>query len=145
MFQVNSIAYGLLYSVASDTTIINSGYSVYLEPIDDEDIAQMPWVGIYLDGIDIEPARFGGPPTWDATLIFSMILRHHNTQGRLESIDALYRALDPVLTAVNSNKTLKGTVEIVNAITVEPFEMSRDDENFVQAMEIRLTAKQRSS
>ena len=145
MFQINSMAYGLLFSVASDTTVINSGYHVFLEPIDDEDIALMPWVGIYLATVAIQPVLVSGPAQWNATVGFSIIVRNEDVNGRLESIDALYRSIDPVISAVNSNKTLKGSVQVVDAITFEPFEVGREDENFIQAMQINIQAQQRST
>ena len=140
LLYVNSIAHGLLYAVASDQTIVDSGYSVYLEPIDNEDVNLFPWVGIYWVGVQLPPGPISAGQVRDVTVDLSMIVRAENAGSRLQAVDALHRALGPVLTAVHCNLTLKGSVDQVEAISAEVFDVNRQADDWIQAAHISITA-----
>lgn len=140
ILYVNSIAHGLLYSVTSDQTIIDSGFNVRLEPLDNEDINLFPWIGIYWNGAQLPPGPISAGQIRDVTIDLSMFVRVSNAGGRLEAVDALHRALGPVLTAVHCNYTLKGSVDEIQSISTEVFDVNRESDDWIQAAHIQITA-----
>ena len=138
--NVNSIAHGLLYAVASDQTIVDSGYNVFLEPLDNVDVNLFPWVGIYWNGIQLPPGPISAGQIRDVSIDLSVYVRAENAGGRLQAVDALHRALGPVLTAIHCNLTLKGSVDQVEAIAAEVFDVNRESDDWIQAAHILVTA-----
>ena len=141
MIHVNSIAHGLLYAVASDATIVNSGFYVELEPLDAMDMSRVPWVGVYWGGAQLPPGPASAGQIRDITVELSCIVRAGNAGGRWQAVDALHRALKPVLTAIHCNHTLLGSVENITAISVETFDVNREADDWIQAAHILITAE----
>jgi hypothetical protein len=140
ILNVNSIAHGLLYAVASDQTIVDSAFAVELEPLDNVDVSRSPWVGLYWGRASLPPGPISAGQVRDVEIELEAIVRVQQAGSRLEAVDALHRALGPVLTAIHCNPTLLGSVGQIMDIAVEPFEVNRAEDDWIQAAHILITA-----
>lgn len=140
MLDVTSVHWALFTAIASDATVVNSGFTVQFEPLDNQDFARSPWVGVYLDNVEMLPGAMGGLQ-WDTALDFSVLVSAHDANGRVAAIQALQRAIPPVLTAIHCNITLGGQVDVIDRIAFVPQDVNRKDEDFVQFYEIQVVAK----
>ena len=140
IIHVNSIAHGLLYAVASNAVVVNSGFHVYLEPLDNMDVNLFPWCGIYWDGARLPAGPISAGQIRDVECDLSIIVRAENAGSRLEAVDALHRALGPVLTAIHCNHTLTGVVDEITQIQTTVFDVSRESDDWIQAAHILITA-----
>ena len=139
MIHVNSIAHSLFTTLASDSTLVDSGFTVQLSAPFPTDPGLTPWVGVYADDVTFDPWRLGGPQPWKAEILLMVVVQEQSLAGGLDANDRLHRALFPVLAAVNSNKNLDGTVRIINEIAIEPLErvLAEDDYFFSDLISIK--------
>ena len=143
MIHVNSIENALFTTLSSDQTLVNSGVNVTLNEPDNSDPALLPHVGVqYADHI-IEPHVSNITQPWMMTIQFRILLQSaYFSNGQLAH-DALARLLTPVMTAIDSNRTLDNTVDLIVR-----FENDREDfdpkagDSFFQHV-ITLTAEKR--
>lgn len=123
MIHVNSIAHAAYTMLSSDSTLVSSDFKVDLDQVFNTDPNRTPWVGVYTDEIDFQPMRVapGGKP-WDAHVAVEIYVQEISLGGSYNANDLLNRAMFPVLSAVNSNLTLGGTVLVIESIDVAPFQ-----------------------
>lgn len=140
MFHVDSIMNALYTSIASDAAIVSSGFVVELEPVNQGDMNIGLWCGVYFIDAPFAPGAMGGQQ-FDGVVDMSVVVRATDAGGRAASILALQRAVKPVLTAIWCNLTLGGTVDVIDTINIQPFEIQRSTEDFIQSYEIQLAAK----
>lgn len=138
--HVNSIAYGFLYAVSSFAAVVNSSMAVELEPLSNEDINVSPWVGLYIDAVRLPAGPISAGQIRDVEVDLIATVRVQNAAGRLQAMDALYRALGPVLTAVHCNYTLSGAVQEISSIEVAPLLGDKTEDDWIQAAHILITA-----
>lgn len=138
MIQTNSIAFSLFTTIASDSVLVNSGFTVSLGEPPVGDLARSPWVSVLFQEIDLNPYRFGNEP-WLIHPKFQLIVQHGSYNNPQDALDKALRALEPVLDAVNSNKTLDNTVNILKEWTVENLETTEVDEDSFHSLGINLT------
>lgn len=82
------------------------------------DRALTPWVGIYVDKADFDPRTLGrGADNWRALVEIDVIVQTH-ADGGMKSEDALGEATQRVLSAMLSDLTFGGTVEMIKRFTV---------------------------
>lgn len=124
MIHVNSIANAVYTTMTSDSTIINSGFTVNLNEVFNSSPDRVPWIGIYADNIEFEPMRIGTVQAkpWDAHISIEIYVQEISMAGARKANDRLYRAMFPVLSAVNCNLNLSGTVRIIQSIEIAPFQ-----------------------
>lgn len=143
MIHVNSIANALYTMLSSDSTLVNSGFFVDLNEPLNTDPNRVPWVGIYADDIDISGARLGaggGAQPYDAIVELEIYVQQIAAGGAQYVNDLLYRAQDPVISAVYSDRTLGGTVRHIDDITVSPFQRDIVAQDFTFTNVITLLA-----
>ena len=81
--------------------------------------ARTPWCGVYKTNLDYVPRVLGHHPrTWEATLTVKLVVQAHEATGE-ETEDALEDAIKRVLTAVLSDLTALGEVEMLKSMAVE--------------------------
>ena len=139
MINVNSVMNSIYTTVCSNSTLVNSDVKSSLNDIFNTDPNQTPWVGIYFNGCNIEAHRIGSSNPWRATYDIRMFAQDMSFAGATDANDKLDRLMFPLLSAVNSNKNLNGTVHILTGLTIEPFERNLDNEQWLFTNEIKLT------
>ena len=141
MINQNSISYSLYTTLSSNSTLVNSNVTVELNEVFNTDPNRVPWVGVYWGGTEIEPRRVGGGNPWQAQVemrIFTQDISGQNGELTADNID---RLVFPVLAAVNSNKTLDGTVLHITEVSLAPFDRDIEDEDWMWSNEIAITAE----
>ena len=132
MIYVNSIETALLTIINSDGPLTNSfNANVDLNQIYNTDPNREPWIGIYTGVIDVEPhtVRYNSP--WKVTVPFEIYVQRSNYQDTNAGHDDLHRILSSVLSAIDSNRTLDNTVNLIVGMRIEPFERPiHEDESF---------------
>lgn len=138
MIHVNSVIHSLYTTISSDSTMVNSDVKVCLNDIFNTDPNMTPWVGIYFNGTEIEPHRIGSSQPWRATHDMRIFAQDMSFENATDANDKLDRLMWPLLSAVNSNKNLDLTVQKLDSISVEPFDRSLNDEQWLFTNEIIL-------
>ena len=139
MIFVESISNALFTAIASDSTIVNSGFIVVHEEAFRSDGGLFPWAGVYAGEFIIEPFLASAAQPWQATIDLDVIVAEQSMGSGNEAAMRLSAAQRLVLTVVNSNKNLDGTVQIITNIAVTPIERPHDTEDTVYANLITLT------
>ena len=140
MIHINSIANAVYTLLSSDSTLVNSDFKVDLNEVFNTDFNRTPWVGIYADNISINPMRIGGSKPWDANISIEIYVQEISMADGQSVNDALYRAMFPVLSVVNSNKNLSGTVSIIESIDIAPYQRIIENEDSLFTNVITLNA-----
>jgi len=141
MIYVNSIMNSLYTTLSSNSTLVNSNVTVEMaEPLN-SDPNKLPWVGVYYNGSEIVPRRIGGSTPWQATHDLRIYVEDQSHLDSQTANDNLQKLLFPVLAAVNSNRTLDGTILHMTDISVEPFELNIEEEGNFFVYEIIISGE----
>ncbi len=131
MIHPNSVAYSLFTTLSSDATLVNSNFNIDFHEVWNTDSAKAPWIGVYLDGIEIDPHHTQINAPWMATYNLQVFVQEHSFESGEKAMDRLHRAMTPVFTAINSNRTLDGTVNHIIGMEIVPFERNFSDEDWM--------------
>lgn len=139
MIWPNSVSYALFTLIASDQTLVNSGVSVELHEPFCTDPNRMPWAGVYLNNVGIDPHTVNRTRPWEVTYDMSVFCRAHSyKRSGQEAADLAQRLVTPVMTAINSNRSLGIDGLMLTAMTVAPFERNLTEEDAQFSDEINL-------
>ena len=141
MIWPNSVMHALYTALSSDSVLVSSGVTVELDEVFNSDPNRTPWVGVYFGEVAIEPRRSNVSRPWLAAYSLLVYAQDHSHSGGLDAKDRVNRLLTPVLTAINSDKTLGGTVNIVNGLAVTPFQRNLEADDWFFTDEILITAE----
>ncbi len=141
MIWPNSVMHALYTALSSDSVLVSSGVTVELDEVFNSDPNRTPWVWVYFGEVAIEPRRSDVSRPWLAAYSLLDYAQDHSHTGGLDAKDRVNRLLTPVLTAINSDKTLGGTVNIVNGLTVTPFQRNLEADDWFFTDEILITAE----
>lgn len=138
---VNSVTHSLYTTISSYDTLVNCGVHVDLNEPFNTDPNRSPWVGVYFGDITLEPFRISQCEPWQAFYTTRVFVQGTSMVDGQTAHDELDRILTHVITAINSNRTLDGTVNIINGISIEPFQRDIDEEQWMFTNEIILNAE----
>ncbi len=144
MIFIESISNALFVAIASDSTIVNSGFTVVHEDAFRADGGIYPWVGIYTGEFQILPHVVSGNKPWEANIDLDIIVAEQSMESGQNAGLRLSAAQSLVLAVVNSNKNLDGQVQIINSIVGSPIERPHDTEDTVYANLITCTYEVRA-
>ena len=137
MIFVNSIANALFTTISSNSVIVSSGYTVnFGEPIPGDETFT-PWANVSFPTIEALPNQTGNTP-WLTRVNFDIIIQDGSLKSPLDALDRTMKSLFPVLTAVNSNKTLDGTVLTLREWSVS-FESDKETEDWLHTARANLS------
>lgn len=142
MISVDSITNALYTILSSNSVLVNSAFTVQLGAPVNGDTALTPWVGVYLDNVHIIPHAVGGQP-WLGEIGLALVVQEYALGSPQTANERLYRALTPVLSAVNSNKNLSNTIDIIQEITVEPFDRDRRQDDWFFELLVSIKGERR--
>ena len=141
MIHPNSVAYSQFTTLASDATLVNSNFNVDFHEVLNTDPDKAPWIGVYLEGIEIEPHHTQIEAPWMGTYTFLVFVQEHSHESGEKAMDRLHRAITPVFTAINSNRTFDGTVLHITGMEIEPFERNLSEEDWMFTDVLNITAQ----
>lgn len=137
----DSVSWALFTTLSSDSTLVNSGVVVQLHEPLNSDPNLNPWLGVYLEDVDIRPHRIGSGQPWRATYTLGIYAQVHGMESGREAMDALGRLITPVIAAVKSNDTLDGTVDMITDMKITPFQRLLEEEDWEFTQLITLNAE----
>jgi hypothetical protein len=129
MIYTNSVIHALYTILSSDATLVNSNVLVEFYQIENSDPQSIPfWVNIVQPEIPITPWRSNVTAPWKAEFnipIVTQVQDYADIALRWQAMRDLDNLNDNVWSAVNCNRTLNDTVNIITAWNISPF--NRDD------------------
>lgn len=138
-----------LITQAVETLLKNnlSGYQVERNPERPDDpwkaTASTAWVGVYRGNTEYEGRAIGGQP-WLANVNIIIEVQAASLTSADDCEDRLLTAEAAVLTVINSNRTLSGTVDMLMGYTII-YEENRDTQSYFQAAIITVRAQVRTA
>ena len=144
MIDLAVIANGL-YLQLQDHVLLRDFKKIERAEMVNIDPSITPWVGIYVDKAEFDPRTLGrGADNWRALVEIDVIVQTH-ADGGMKSEDALGEATQKVLSAMLSDLTFGGTVEMIKRFTVNRAYVRTDSKtlDFQHAL-INITAEVRA-
>jgi len=143
MIWQNSVTSFIYTLLSSDSILVNSSITVELNEQFNRDINKTPWVGVYGGEIAVLPHRAQITQPWIITFEIPIYVQGASFDNGQEAADILDRTLTPVLTAINSNRALGSTVDLIREWEITPFDRDIDDNNYFYTDELLLRAEVR--
>ena len=145
MIFINSVTNSLLTTLSSDATLVSSNVVVDLYLIQNTNPHKTPfWINILQPDISINGWRANIINPWKAEYTLPMITQvqdYGNVENRFQALRDLDELNNHVFTAINSNRTLDNTVNLITGWNITP--LDRDDtqsDDFLMC-QISLTAE----
>lgn len=138
MIHVDSITGALFTQLSSDATLVASGFTVQEGEGLNHHVEHTPWVGVYYGGMSVAPHTLGGQRPWQAELELLVYVQEASLVSGQDATRRLGRAQSRVLAAVQGDRRLGGTVEMVTALDVTPFQRDLEAERWLFTNEIAL-------
>lgn len=141
MLNFNTITEGVKSTLESSAFF--SGWDMVVGEVVNEDPGIDNWLGIYRGTISYAPHGLGGVNArrWLASVDFKIIVQTFDVQGALAETD-LEEKVQNVLETLETNRTLGGTVSMLNGYDVEYTYIAEDDATlFFQAAVIQVHAE----
>jgi hypothetical protein len=100
-----------------------------------------PWMGIYRGGIDYSPETLGdGPDYWTGSMVMRLIVQASDYNSGADAEDKLETQVRDVINKMFTDKTIRGSVDIINSVQVSYSYVAEDEATmFFQAAIIELT------
>lgn len=119
-------------------------YTVERSVLENEDPGRCPWVGIYRKHVGYTPRRMGrGADNWGNEIKLDIVVQASSQVDTAEEL--LERQIKDVLTVLETDRTLRGTVSMVLGYEVEYFiRQDATEDVFFQRAVITITAEARS-
>lgn len=136
MIYVHSVTSALFGILSADPVLTSSGYIVEEGEAFNRDINNTPWVGIYYGNLTIDPQTLGGVKPWEAQMDIFLYVQEGSHRSGQEVTRRLSRAQSAVLNAVNSNKTLNGSVLMTTGMEINPFQRDLTEDTWLFTNEI---------
>ena len=103
--------------------------------------ALCPWLGIYRNDINYAPETLGaGPDHWTAIMTLTLIVQASNLSSGAQTEDDLEGYVESVITKMFGDTTLRGSIDIINALKVSYSYLAEDEKTmFFQSALIEMT------
>ena len=141
MIWVNSVNNALFTILSSDSVLVSSGVSVDLNELYNLDPNRAPWIGIYNNNFTIDPRRVQINQPWMTTFNFTVHVQDIRYDYDTLAGQSTNELLTHTLTAINSNRTLDDTVNIITGFEITPFQLDIETETDLWAYEIIINAE----
>ena len=146
MINVSSVMNSLYTAVASNQTSIDSGFTVELSTVVNEDPNFMPWIGFFREPVEIKPRRLQKPNPWEYVYKPSVYVQVSNfsfNEQEPESWNRLDETLDVVFTAIDSQRTFVNCVYMITGYQIAPINYINDQDQpfFMYRMDIDVTKR----
>ena len=129
MIFTNSVVHALHTTLSSDQTLVNCGVIVDFYLIQNTNPNNIPyWVNVGQPEMQIEGWRANITSPWKAQYILPIITQvqdYAEIEQRFQALQQLDVLNNNIFTAINSNRTLNNTVNIITGWNIAPFD--RDD------------------
>ena len=129
MIYTNSVVNALYTTLSSDQTLVNYNVLVELYRIQNSDPSNIPyWVGVLQPEVDVNPWRSNITAPWKAEYnlgIITQVQNYSDIELQWQAMQQLDELNNHVWSAVNCNRILDGTVNMVTGFNISPF--NRDD------------------
>ena len=142
MIDVTSVMHAALTIISSNSTVVNCGFKVDLHEAFNFDPNRTPWVGIYNQGIALEPYRANTTLPWMARYDIRVYVQAHSFTSGQTANDLLHKSLKVVLDALNGNRSLDGTVLKITGWDIVPFLREIEEGDWLFTDEITIRAEQ---
>jgi len=121
MINVSDITKALKTQLENDSNLVsNSIKNIKRSEYVNYDPDLCPWVGIYKDSSDTEPASLGKNSTsWKSKINFSVLVQSSDLGSGEDCEDKLDKYIKLVKDAIWSDATIGGTVDMITGFTVE--------------------------
>ncbi len=140
MINIGSVSNAVFTIIASDQFVVGSNYYVDLNEPFNTDSNRQPWVGIFTGETNITPGQMNIRAPWESEYLINVFIQDSSLVSGQKATDNALRAIEPVFTAVNSDRTLKGTVIHITEMNILPFQRNDDDNEWMFAYLLEITA-----
>jgi len=131
-----------LETALDDTYKIERGEYVNTDP------DKTPWIGVYRGDLDYDVATLGrGANTWKAGFDLTIIVQSATLHGEASiAEDRLEASIVEVLDAIMADKTIGGTVAMINKVKVKySYNETESEEMYFQNATITISTEKRTS
>lgn len=111
------------------------------------DPSYTPWVGIYRGRIEYEPRTLGrGARNWKDIIEIRLVVQATDIETGDKAEEELEKAIKDVLDAMETDRTIGGTVNVINGYTIDNYSFAETESETLsfQQAEITITAEARS-
>lgn len=119
MININSITNAVQTIISSYNTAINSGINVDLYREINSTANRTPWVGVSMPNYELIPHRANIIEPWMANFNIPIFCQTSEPRDRGNGLTELSELNRIVMTAINCDRNLMDTVDIVQGFTVE--------------------------
>ena len=138
MIHVNSVTSALYTMLSSDGVLVSSGFTIQEGEALNRNVHHTPWLGVYYGAMTIAPHTLGSDQPWNAELELLLYVQEGSHRSGQEATQLLGSAQTRVLDVVNGDKTLAGTVNMLTALTVTPYQRDLEEDTWLFTNEIGL-------
>ena len=126
---------------AFNTDPVFNTFTIERAELVNENPALCPWLGIYRESIDYAPETLGlGPDHWTAIMTLTLIVQSSNFGSGTQAEDDLEGYVKSVITKMFEDTTIRGSVDMINAIKVSYSYIAEDEQTlFFQSALIEMT------
>ena len=126
---------------AFNTDPVFNTFTIERAELVNENPAICPWLGIYRESINYAPETLGlGPDHWTAIMTLTLIVQSSNFNSGTQAEDDLEGYVKSVITKMFEVTTIRGSVDMVNAIKVSYSYIAEDEQTlFFQSALIEMT------
>lgn len=141
-FNTNSATNAILLLCNSDATLVGSFGAYVCEHEEyNTDANISPWIGIYSPTMTIDPFRSNPAQPFKGVYEFPVIVQTSNLRSPADAIRELSELTAAVYDAVMSDRTLKGTVNMVLGANIDPYNRVIESEDALMADRISVIAE----
>ena len=148
MIYQNSVTNAIYTILSSDTIVTDINPQIRVNGLLNQDPNLTPWIGIYSAPVLVEPIRSQRPNPWVITFRpqiyvqgYNRSFYGHNTYNDLDNTtNRVTLALD---TAFATDRTLMGTVDIINEVTLDTYNLDLDNSSQIMTYVITINAERR--
>ena len=126
---------------AFNTDPVFNTFTIERAELVNENAAICPWLGIYRESINYAPETLGlGPDHWTAIMTLTLIVQSSNLGSGTQAEDDLEGYVKSVITKMFEDTTIRGSVDMINAIKVSYSYVAEDEQTlFFQSALIEMT------
>ena len=126
---------------AFNTDPVFNTFTIERAELVNENPAICPWLGIYRESINYAPETLGlGPDHWTAIMTLTLIVQSSNFNSGTQAEDDLEGYVKSVITKMFEDTTIRGSVDMINAIKVSYSYVAEDEQTlFFQSALIEMT------
>src|SRR3990167_9524201 len=122
MIYPDSVANAVFLILSSDSVLVSSGFTIQLNEEFNTDPNRAPWIGVYEGRLGGVGYRANITEPWLASYEIAVYVQAGDARSGVGIERALSAAKKAVWSAINSNRSLLGTVNLMTGFEIEPFD-----------------------